>query len=124
MDLPSDTAPKRSGRILVVEDEALIAFDLEMTLQDIGFDVDKITLCGSYDLAEKALQTKEFDYGIFDLNLNGTFSAPLVTIAVEKGMRVVVVSGYDAATVPTDGLNVPRLIKPYEREQIEAALGL
>ena len=61
--------------VLAVEDEALLAFDLEDMLHELGFR--DVTVCGSYADAEAALAARAFGYAIFDLNLDGRMSTPL-----------------------------------------------
>lgn len=98
------------ARALVVEDEAFVAFDMEDMLLEIGFR--EVVVCASYERAEEALGGEPFDLALFDLNLNGRLSIPLVERAHGMGMNVAVVSGYssDRIALPTDA--IPRIVKP------------
>ena len=117
-----DAAPGRgfAGPILAVEDEAFLAFDLEDMLRDLGFS--EVTVCASYPEAEEALEGTAFRYAVFDLNLDGIISAPLVERARAIGVRVVVASGYEPSTVPLKDTAIPRVTKPYDAETLARAL--
>ena len=111
-----------AGAVLAVEDEAFLAFDLEDMLGDLGFD--DVTVCATYAAAEAALGTRAFDYAVFDLNLDGTMSTPLVERARAAGIGVVVASGYEPSTVPLSDAAIPRLTKPYDMRSLARALGV
>lgn len=112
--------PGDPGRVLVVEDEALVAFELEDMLHDLGFS--EVTVCASYDEAERALDGGGFGYAVFDLNLSGVLSVPLVERAHAEGIRTIITSGYERSTVPAADLDVPRLTKPYDLAGLARAL--
>ena len=110
--------PDRS--VLVVEDESIVAFDLADMLEDLGYR--DVTVCTSFEDAERTLAERRFDVGIFDLNLHGRISQPLIDTAQEAGTAVVVASGYEARTVPLKDPRMPRLGKPYRERDIARAL--
>ncbi len=56
-------------KILVVEDEAFVALDIQMGLEDMGVDV--VGPCMSLSLCLKTIEEKEFDAAILDVDLNG-----------------------------------------------------
>ena len=84
----------RSARILVVEDEYLIADDIAMTLEDLGYDV-----VGPVSTLA-AVRTEALDAALLDANLDGVSSA---AIAAEL----------NAHTVPF--VVVTRLWRPHAR---------
>ena len=101
---------------LVVEDEAFVAFDLEDMLLDIGFE--EVEVRASYEGAEAALDTGSYDLAVFDLNLDGRLSVPLVMRARGMGIPVIVASGYTAERVPLPANDIPRVVKPYRPADI------
>lgn len=106
--------------VLVVEDEALVALDLEDMLRDIGFH--EIVICASVPKAEAALAARDFDYAVFDLNLDGQSSIPLIEKVADGPMKIVVASGYDAKSMPLKDESIPRITKPYRIHELAHAL--
>lgn len=54
-------------KILIVEDEAIIAQNLKQTLEDFNFEV--VAICHHYNTAINAMSNLEFDVAILDINL-------------------------------------------------------
>ena len=78
--------------VIVIEDEPLIALDIEFAAQDAGCNV-----LGVARTIEEALQMFEsmgFDGAILDANLNGKSAKPLTDHLEGKNMPYVIVSGY------------------------------
>lgn len=111
----------KGKRALVVEDEAIVAFDLEDMLTDLGFD--EVVVCNSFDAAEEVLGADtSFDLAMFDLNLNGVISVPLIETARAAGIPSVVTSGYEEAVISLQDMAVPRIVKPYGVSTIQTAI--
>jgi len=107
-------------RVLVVEDETLVAMLVEDTLLDSGAEV-----LGPVSTVSAALQLIENevpDVAVLDLNLAGETSEPIADALVKLNVPFVVASGYGQAGVPTRHANVPVLAKPYAPEELTAAL--
>ena len=123
VDLPSDNdagGVDQAKRVLVVEDEAFIAFDLADMLEQLGYE--DVVICNSYGSAEQAMQSEEFEIAVFDLNLDGKLSTPLIDRAAAKGMKVVIASGYEVETIPSSDPSTPRIVKPYDIATLRNAL--
>jgi len=105
--------------ILVVEDEPMIAMMLDDLLTDLGCSVIGPAL--NLAEAQNLVGTSVCDAAIVDLNLNGTMAHPVVEALVEKGVPVIVATGYggDASDLPS-GCRV--LAKPYPIQHIEQML--
>lgn len=115
--------PKSEGpsAILVVEDEALAAMDLEFYLQDLGYRV--IGPAGSPESARKLLQKEWPDAAILDANLNGVPSFPLAEELVGAGVPVIFCSGYETLHGASAALkSCPHVKKPYRGEEIKIAV--
>lgn len=105
--------------ILVVEDEPMIAMMLDDLLTDLGCSV--VGPAFSLVQAQTLFETSDCDAAIVDLNLNGAMSRPLIETLVEKGVRVVVATGYGSnATNLPSGCRM--LAKPYTIQHVEQAL--
>ncbi|MBU2532837.1 MAG: PAS domain S-box protein, partial [Alphaproteobacteria bacterium] len=103
LDMPNqspspNSAPRESrrigsGRILVVEDEALIATELEDILTDANFEV--LGPAGSVKHALDLIDRIGCDAAVLDLNLGGNeTSEPIARRLMRDGTPFVVVSGY------------------------------
>ena len=110
-----------SGRkVLVVEDETLVAMLVEDTLLDAG-----ATVLGPVATVAEALALLKAErpgYAVRDLNLAGETSEPVADLLKQMGVPFVVASGYGAAGLPPRHQDVPVLAKPYAPEDLTAAL--
>jgi DNA-binding NtrC family response regulator len=105
---------------LLLEDEAIIAMDMEQALGDAGFDVSTAMTCAA---AENWLREKRPDIAIVDITLRDGSSEAIVDRFVREGVPFVVHSGdlpiHHAGSVYASGIWVD---KPASREAlIEAA---
>ena len=102
------------------EDEALIAFEAEDLLRDLG--AGDVTICSSFDAAAREIERTEHAYAVFDLNLNGKLSTPLIERFVERGGRAVIATGYELDAGFVARLGAIHLIKPYNGRRLSDAL--
>lgn len=99
-------------RVLVVEDEVLLALTLEDHLANFGW-----TVVGPYhDLrsARAAADSEAFDCAILDVNLNGEMVFPLAEHLQTRAIPFLFVTGYAEANLPEHLRAVPRVGKPYD----------
>jgi CheY-like chemotaxis protein len=108
-------APLRGKRVLVVEDETLIAMMAEEMIMDLGASV--IGPARSVDEALKLAESADIDLALLDVNLNGARVDPVLARLKERGVPVVLATGYGttALDVPQD---VPIIRKPYTEERL------
>lgn len=108
-------------RVFVVEDEALVAMNLEMILEDLGCQV-----VGPAMRFDKALAMLEegvgADAAILDVNLAGRDVFPLADRLGELGIPLVFATGYDQIGFPEKWSSSPAIRKPYTPEDVEKAL--
>lgn len=103
LDAPRLAArPLRGRRVLLAEDEALIAMDLEMTLSDAGADI--VGPCLRLDRALVAAWSMGLDAAVLDLTLGGRPSGALVDILAARGVPVVIHSGHTDPSTLLDRL--------------------
>lgn len=106
-------------RILVLDDEALIALDLAMMLEDEGF-----TICGphnSVDAALAAISSQPPDGAILDVNLGpDQSSAPVADRLDQDGVPFAFLTGYEQIDEKLEERfrSRPRLGKPFDRSRI------
>jgi CheY-like chemotaxis protein len=85
----------RKWRILIVEDEPIIALDLQDLLVDAGFEVAGVA--GRLDKALVLIESADFDVAVVDANLAGASASPAAAALVTRGIPFVVLSGYSLA---------------------------
>jgi ActR/RegA family two-component response regulator len=103
----------RGKRLLVVEDEFLIATDLARSLEDDGVDV--IGPVGSIDDALKLISTEHALGGaVLDIKVDGQLAYPIADALRDRGVPFVFATGYDAWVIPDSYKDVPRCEKPVD----------
>lgn len=107
-------------RILVIEDEALVAMLVEDALLDAGFGV--IGPARSVAEAMALLEAEAPAAAVLDLNLGGETSLSVADVLAERGIPFVVATGYGAAGLPAGHRHVPVLPKPYDPADLTEAL--
>lgn len=110
----------RGRKVLIVEDEPLVAMVLSDMMQDLGVEVTRHA--ETFDEAREAAALNGFDAAIFDVNLHGQLSYPVAESLVLRGVPVVLVSGYARETAPPSLAKAPFLRKPYLSCEIAKAL--
>ncbi len=108
-------------RILVAEDEYLLAEELSEELRDSGAVVlgPAPTVTRAFALVE---QQPELDGAVLDVNLGGEPVYPVADMLIERGVPVVFTTGYDRATLPERFASVTKCEKPISLSQIAAAI--
>jgi CheY-like chemotaxis protein len=107
-------------RILIVEDEPLTAFDNEVMLGDLGYDV--VATLDSFDDAIELLDREDVDLVLGDVRLSGEQSGlDLARAAKKRGIPVLFSTGHK---IPEDTkpLAIGCLCKPYTERQLKNAL--
>jgi CheY-like chemotaxis protein len=113
-------SPMKRLRILVIEDEALVAMFVEDMLIDIGHDVGAVAsrMQDALDVAQNGI----FDWAILDVNLDGQTSYPVADILKERGVPFAFATGYGSRGLDTKYAYAPVLAKPFVRADLEKLL--
>jgi light-regulated signal transduction histidine kinase (bacteriophytochrome)/CheY-like chemotaxis protein len=107
--------------ILLVEDQMLIAMDVEQMLNDAG--ISSIVTVPSVSEALRRLKDFAPDVAILDVNLGAGTSGPVAEELRRRGIPFFFATGYgDRSMIPAGCEDVPVLPKPYESESLLAAL--
>jgi CheY-like chemotaxis protein len=106
-------------RILLVEDEPIIAMTAEDMLDAIGCAV--VASAATLEEALGAAARGGFDLAMLDINLNGVRSLPVADLLKQAGTPFIFTTGYgaDGCGPHTD---VPLVAKPYRIVDLEAAI--
>lgn len=106
-------------RILIVEDEPIVAMCLEDALEALG-----CVPVGPVSRLEDGLmlaRSETLDAAILDINLGGERSYPIAEALREREIPFVFASGYGAPD-PAQGMGEPLMEKPYSERDVRAAL--
>jgi DNA-binding response OmpR family regulator len=109
-----------NGKILIVEDDALLAMLLEEMLCELSYEVSG-TAAGLREALTLA-GTLPFDAAILDVSLAGESSLPVARLLDEKGKPYVFATGYGKLPDGVTRADRQVLSKPYQLGQLEAAL--
>lgn len=107
-------------RILLVEDEALVAMLLEDMVAELGATV--VGLESRVDLAVACAESEELDAAILDINLGGQRSYAVADALRLRGVPFVFATGYGEVGVDAAHRGAPVLIKPYSIDDVARAL--
>ncbi len=104
-------------RVLLVEDEALVAMMIQESLADFGYQVVG-PICTASEAMAKA-KDGHFEAAVLDINLGDGAVYPIADILAARGVPFVFVTGYDASSVEARFHDIPILQKPIEREMLK-----
>jgi CheY-like chemotaxis protein len=107
-------------RILVVEDEMLLAMDIEELVRAAGCTV--IGPVGTMPDAMRKLRETRPDGAILDVNISGEMVFPIADALHEAGIPFMIVTGYTREHVPERHRHRPFLQKPYKAAVLVAML--
>ncbi|SOB87739.1 Response regulator receiver domain-containing protein [Sphingomonas guangdongensis] len=111
---------RRISRILIVEDEPLVAFDTEHFLSSEGFEI--VATLDTVADAQAVIGTGvPIDLVLVDVNLSDGSGVEVARLAHGRGIKVLFVTG----TCPGDAraLAAGCLAKPYPQRDLLAAVG-
>jgi len=104
-------------RILIVEDEGLIALNLELMLRRFGCEV--VGLVSEVGDIVDAVKKHHPDGILLDVNLRGRKVFDVLAEVVSLGVPCVLSSGYDDPTqFPAAFRNLPRIAKPFDESAL------
>jgi DNA-binding response OmpR family regulator len=116
----SEPAFRPGLRVLLVEDEVLIAFDCEALL--LGLGVSEV--CRVRNVAEGlgALDAGTFDAAVLDVRLGAEDSMPLARRLEELGVPFGFMSGLADDAIPAELKSRPQMPKPFNLEEVRKLL--
>ena len=114
------THTETSLKVLLIEDEAIIAMDLEDMLVGLGHQV--VATAGRLDRATRLATDLAIDLAIVDVNLNGVQTYPVAEILSHRGVPFIFSTGYGTAGLNEEWRGKPTLQKPFQGRQLAAAI--
>jgi PAS domain S-box-containing protein len=105
------------NRLLLAEDEALVAIDIKDMLVELGFEV-----VGPYSNVAQALAVVTnygIDAAILDINLGGELIYPVAERLIDKGVPFMFMTGYGAEAIDERFAHCRVLQKPIQRQVLQ-----
>ena len=121
-DSNGSMGPLAGIRVLLVEDETLVAMLLEDMIADLGG-----TVLRSASRVARALEyvhdtSLDFDLAVLDVNLAGEEAFPIATALAQRGVPFAFSTGYGNAGLPDTWRSRPTLQKPFTLDQVTTVL--
>ena len=111
---------KLPSRILIIEDEPLIAFQLEDILNELG--CTPIGPAHEIASALTMLATIEIDGAILDIDLDGVISSDVADELCRLGKPWIFMSGYGSEVLEGRYADVPLITKPFSEQDLSDAV--
>jgi CheY-like chemotaxis protein len=107
-------------RVMVVEDEAMVAMMLEDFLEELGCVV--VATASRLDEAMVKAADLTMDVAVLDVNLAGRLSYPVAELLLTRKIPFLFATGYGVAGLPERLSEAPVLAKPFLMGQLAVAL--
>ena len=115
------TQPLTGRRVLVVEDESLVAMLLETILEDM--ECVPIGPASNVDDGQKlARDTENLDAALLDVNVAGRQVFPVAEALKERGVPFVFSTGYGEGGLPETWRGRSTIQKPFTEDAVRSAL--
>lgn len=115
------TQPLNGRRVLVVEDESLVAMLLETILEDMG--CTPVGPASNIDDGEAmARDTTDLDAALLDVNVAGRQVFPVAEALMARGVPFVFSTGYGEGGLPDEWRGNPTIQKPFTESAVRDAL--
>jgi CheY-like chemotaxis protein len=105
------------NRVMIVEDEALVAMVVTESLTTLG-----CTVVGPFSRCSEAIaaiEADDIDAAILDVNLDGEMVYPLADMLADRGVPFIFVTGYGAESIDRRFKHIPVIQKPVERHVLQ-----
>jgi CheY-like chemotaxis protein len=112
--------PPAGTRVLIVEDDSIIAMTAEDMLDEVGCTTAAIATTLAEALARA--DDTEFDIALLDLNLKDELSLPVAALLRLRGKPFVFATGYDGLPANSGFADSPIISKPYRVDQLATAI--
>jgi AmiR/NasT family two-component response regulator len=107
-------------RVLVIEDEYLIAMEIAEVLENAGAQI--VGPAASLTRAAKLIRQNGFDMAVVDVKLRDGEAYQLVEALQAAGVPLVFLTGLEQAQISEAYRTLPHVIKPFGHRQLVSAL--
>jgi len=104
-----------SARILIVEDEIIVAMFLEDLLGDFGYEVAGVVS----HLDDAMAHAPNYDLAVLDANLNGRSVFDFADVLAARNTPFIFATGYGARGIPDRYAGRPVVQKPFQPEELK-----
>jgi len=118
----STLPPLHGRRIIIIEDEPLVAMELESALTAAGCDV--IGIAGTLEKATQLIAHAQCDAALLDVNLAGRPVDELAVALTQRNIPFAFVTGYGREGIPRGFRDAVLLKKPFSQDQLLAMMEL
>jgi CheY-like chemotaxis protein len=108
--------PVRARRVLVVDDEPLVAIEIAGILAEAGYEV--LGPAATLPAAEALIVRKGCDLALLDVNLSGEPVDEFAATLADRKIPFALVTGYARDDLPQAFRGVPIISKPFRRDHI------
>ncbi|WP_447990736.1 hypothetical protein [Achromobacter spanius] len=114
----AESLPLSSCRLLIIEDEYVIAETLAEALREAGANI--VGVIGWLDEATRFASNHagEFNCAVVDINLHGALSYPLIDMLSSQGVHVVLLTGFGVEALEAAYRELPRCEKPFNQDRL------
>jgi CheY-like chemotaxis protein len=106
-------------RVLIVEDEIIVALFLEDVLAEFGYDVAGVVS----ELDAAMARAQDYDVAVLDVHLNGRPVFDFADRLAARGTPFVFATGYGERGIPERHRGRPVLQKPFQPDDLQRVLG-
>ncbi|MGK6317757.1 response regulator [Neorhizobium sp. DT-125] len=107
-------------RVLIVEDEGLVALMIEDMLQGIGCEV--VASVSRLSEGRTIATTVQVDLAVLDVNLAGQPSFPIAEILHKRQIPFIFSTGYGTDGLPREFGSHPTIGKPFSSSDLKQAI--
>ncbi|SCB14776.1 CheY chemotaxis protein or a CheY-like REC (receiver) domain [Rhizobium hainanense] len=112
-----DGADMTFQRVLILEDNLIIAMEAEEILHLVG--IQQVEIASNLEQAVNAIHSEHYDFAMLDVNLGESTSFGFARLLMERGISFGFVTGYsDTLDFPADLRHVPLLNKPFDEQSM------
>jgi PAS domain S-box-containing protein len=117
---PGKSSTLQGSRIIIIEDEPLVAMDLESSLKAAGCEI--VGSVGTIAQGKNLIANAECDAALIDANLAGHPVDELAAALTQKNIPFAFVTGYGRMALPLGFRDALVLNKPFGQEQLLAIM--
>jgi CheY-like chemotaxis protein len=105
---------------MVVEDESAVALVVESMLEDLGCVVE--ASAWRVPQALELAASRPLDLAVLDINIAGEKVFPVASVLRDRGVPIVVATGYGSSGLTEGFPEAPVIAKPFQSDELEEAI--
>jgi chemotaxis family two-component system sensor kinase Cph1 len=121
LDVTEPAGKASEHRVLLVEDQMIVAIEVEDMLREFGCIV--VGPVGTLKRALRLAQKERLDAAILDVSVDGETIFPVAEELQKRHVPFLFATGYAEHTLPEKWQGLPRLGKPFKRDQLKKLMG-